>query len=261
MRLLPLGTNGFIPAHGRQTMSFLVVENGSALVLDAGSGLSRLLEPTAQSLIEGIERLDVVLTHYHLDHVIGLSYLPGLVRDRRVRIFAPAPPLTESGPEALSKLIAPPLFPVTFERWPMPVEVVPYAGPELEIGRFAMRVRAQRHPGGSAGLRLGDTLAYVTDTVADPETARFAAGVGNLMHEVWLTEAEAAVDDAARTGHSAAGTVAEVASRAGVGRLLPVHHHPKRTAEELAKLVEFLAERSGRAVALPREGETLDLGG
>ena len=260
MRLLPLGTNGFIPTAGRQTMSFLVERDGEALVLDAGSGLARLLEPAAAALLAPVRRLEIVLTHYHLDHVIGLSYLPGIARDRAIRIHAPAPPLTESGPEALALLIAPPLFPVRLEGWPMPVEIVPYAGPEFAVGSFRIAVRGQRHPGGSAGLRLGDELAYVTDTVADPATAAFVRGVGLLMHEVWLTDEEAAREGAARLGHSAAGEVAGIARRARVGRLVPVHHHPRRTSAGLAALAAELAARSGVEVVLPVEGEILDLG-
>lgn len=264
MRLLPLGTNGFIPSQGRQTMSFLVREDGAALVLDAGSGLARLLEPAVRAELAGIDRLDLVLTHYHLDHVIGLSYLPGVARETSVRIFAPAPPLTAAGPEALARLIGPPLFPVPFERWPMPVEVVPYSGPTLEVGRFRIATRAQRHPGGSAGLRLGDELAYVTDTVLDPETAVFARGVGTLLHEVWLTDEEAAREDAGATGHSAAGPVADLARRAGVRQLLPVHHHPRRTAAELETLVASLVDRAaegGVEVRLVAEGVPVELPG
>lgn len=259
MQLLPLGTNGFIPSHGRQTMSFLLVDSGAALLLDAGSGVARLLEDPVAAALDGVERLDVVLTHYHLDHVIGLSYLPGVARDRRVRIFAPAPPLTEGGPEALGRLIAPPLFPITLDRWPMPVEVVPYGGPELEVESFHLRVRAQRHPGGSVGIRVDDRLAYVTDTVVDPETARFARGVGTLLHEVWLTAAEAEHDDAGRTGHSAAPGVAELARRAAVGRLIPIHHHPRRSAAGIEELARDLALRSGCEVSLALEGRRLDL--
>ncbi len=254
LRLLPLGTNGFIPAAGRQTMSFLVERDGEALVLDAGSGLARLLEPAAAETLARLERLDIVLTHYHLDHVVGLSYLPGLVPERAVRIFAPAPPLTASGPEALATLISPPLFPVTFDRWPMPVEIVPYSGPELEIGSFRIAVRGQRHPGGSAGLRIGDELAYVTDTVLDPATAEFVRGVGLLLHEVWLTDDEAAVEDAARKGHSSAGPVAELARRAGVGALVPVHHHPRRTPADLEALSARLRRGSDLVVLNATEG-------
>jgi ribonuclease BN (tRNA processing enzyme) len=200
------------------------------------------------------------LTHYHLDHVVGLSFLPGIASDKRIRIFAPAPPLTVSGTEALDRLISPPLFPIGFLRWPMPVEIVPYSGSRLEIGTLRLSLRAQKHPGGSVGVRIDDRLAYVTDTVLDRGTVEFVRGVGTFLHEVWLDDEQAARDDAGRTGHSAAGPVAELARDAGVGRLMPVHHHPRRTAEELAALRLAMAERAGCPVVLPVEGEALELG-
>jgi ribonuclease BN (tRNA processing enzyme) len=260
LRLLPLGTNGFLPGHGRQTMSFLVERAGALVLLDAGSGVSRLLEPAARSLVAGAQRLDVVLTHYHLDHVVGLSYLPGVARGLALRIFAPAPPLTESGPEALAALIAPPFFPVEFGRWPMDVEVVGYGPGEMAIGPFAIRVRAQRHPGGSAGFRFGDALAYATDTVIDPETATFARGVDLLLHEVWLSDEEAARDDAGRTGHSSAGAVADLAREAGVSRLGIVHHHPTRDDAGLETMRAAMEARAGLPVLVLREGEPLEAG-
>ncbi|MGH7338266.1 MAG: MBL fold metallo-hydrolase, partial [Myxococcota bacterium] len=104
LRLLPLGTNGYFPTQGRQTMSYLLVATGAAssagsgagssagsraaLVLDAGTGLGRLAEPELAELLAPIERLDILLTHYHLDHVVGLSFLPGIWSGRAVRIFA-----------------------------------------------------------------------------------------------------------------------------------------------------------------------------
>lgn len=259
MQLVPLGCGGFIPARGRQTMSFLVLEGGAALVLDAGSGLARLLEPQVAARLPEDGPLDIVLTHYHLDHVVGLSYLPGLACHRPIRIHAPQPPLTDVGPEVLDILIAPPFFPIRFPDWPQPVEVLPYAGPQLEIGPFRLRARRQQHPGGSAGLRLGDQLAYVTDTVADPATAEFAEGVDTLLHEVWLTAAEAEQERAGRTGHSDASEVAHLARQAQCRRLIPVHHHPRRTDADLEALAHDLAVRSGLDVRLPIEGAALDL--
>ena len=236
LRLVPLGTNGYFPTHGRQTMSYLVTGPDVALVLDAGTGLGRLAEPEVRAFVESSERLDILLTHYHLDHVVGLSFLPGLWSGRAVRIFAPSPPLTAGGSEALDRLIAPPLFPVGFSRWPLAVEIVPYSSTRLEIESLSLTLRAQKHPGGSVGVRIDDRLAYVTDTVMDRGTAAFVKGVGTLLHEVWLTDEEAERDDAGRTGHSAAGAVADLAREAGVGRLVPVHHHPRRTAADLDAL-------------------------
>ncbi len=260
MRIAVLGAGGYIPAAGRQTMSLLVATGETTLLLDAGSGVARLLEPAVRALLPPSRRLEVLLTHYHLDHVVGLSYLPGLANDRPVRIYAPQPPLTEFGPEALDRLLAKPLFPVPIARWPMPTEVAGYAGPELAIGELAIRVRAQRHPGGSVGVRIGDALAYVTDTVMDPATAEFARGVELLLHEVWLSEDEGARDDAAKTGHSDAAQVADLARRAAVGKLWLVHHHPRRSAQELAAMAARMTLRAGLPCEVPEEGRVYELG-
>ena len=71
LSITPLGTNGFIPTHGRQTQCYLVRRNGAAFLLDAGTGLGRLLEAPLASALRGCERLEIVLTHYHLDHPSG----------------------------------------------------------------------------------------------------------------------------------------------------------------------------------------------
>lgn len=258
MRLVPLGTNGYIPSQGRQSMSYLVLTDGAALLLDAGTGVARLLEPAIEALVEGYERLEVVLTHYHLDHVVGLSFLPGVWPTRPVRIHAPGPPLVDATPDdALCRLIHPPLFPIPLSEYPMAVELVRLTGDPVMIGGVEVRFRAQEHPGGSVGVRLGDALAYVTDTVADPASAVFAEGVDLLLHEVWLGPG----GEAGATGHSAADEVAEIATRAGVRRLMPVHHHPRATAEDLRRLAAELANRAeGVEIVLPEEGRIYEVG-
>jgi ribonuclease BN (tRNA processing enzyme) len=241
-------------------MSFLVERDGALLLLDAGSGVGRLAEPGPARWLAGADRLDIVLTHYHLDHVIGLSYLPGVARGLAIRIHAPAPPLVTAGPEAIERLIGPPLFPHRIPEWPMPVEVIAYGGGPLEIGPFTLRVRAQRHPGGSVGLRVDDDLAYVTDTVVDPGTEDLVRGVDLLLHEVWLDDREAAREDVGRAGHSAVGPVADLARSAGVRRWAPVHHHPRRDDAGVAALRSEGERRSGLPVLLLDEGAPLDVG-
>lgn len=259
MKLAPLGTAGYLPAAGRQTMSFLLATGAESLLLDAGTGVARLLEPAVAALLPAGQRLDILLTHYHLDHVVGLSYLLGLAADRPLRIHAPAPPLTAIGAEGISQLLSPPLFPLPVERWPMPVEIAPFSGPDLAIGGLRLQLRRQKHPGGSVGVRLGDALAYVTDTVIDPATADFVRGVRLLLHEVWLTAEEAAESDPAPTGHSHADAVADLARAAGVGRLWIVHHHPRRSAEDLARMAAAMQRRAGLPVEVPVEGEVYEV--
>jgi len=257
--LVPLGTNGFYPSHGRQTMSYLLASPGSAVLLDAGSGVARLGEPEVARHLEGADAIEVVLSHYHLDHVIGLSFLTAVAGGRRIRIHAPTPPLTAFGSEALDRLIAPPLFPVPMHRWPIPVEVRPFSGDRLLAGPHELALRAQKHPGGSVGFRLGDRLAYVTDTVMDLATIPFVRGVDTLLHEIWLDEEEARREDAGSAGHSAADAVADLAREAGVRRLVMVHHRPTRDDATLAAMRDRIARRSGVEVELPAEGRAVEI--
>ena len=71
-----LGAGGWIPTGTHATCSALLREGDAAVLIDAGSGVERLVADP--SLLDGVERLELVLTHFHLDHVVGLAYLPGL---------------------------------------------------------------------------------------------------------------------------------------------------------------------------------------
>ncbi len=258
MIVLPLGVNGYFPSRGRQTMCFVVRLGGAVVVLDAGTGISRLLEPEVADRLEGSGHLELVLSHFHLDHTIGLSYLPALSPSRPVRIYAPGPPLVDSDPgEALCRLIHPPLFPIPLPEFPMSVELIRLTSESHEIAGLPVRIRRQKHPGGSIGLRIADRLAYVTDTVADEGTAELAAGVELLLHEVWA----GAGGEAAGVGHSSADQVARIARAAGVARLMPVHFHPERTSADLETLRRELEERlAGEVeVVLPEEGRAVEI--
>ncbi len=254
---MPLGTNGYIPSGGRHTMSFLVLGPEHALLLDAGTGVARFLEPAVRELLRPYSRLEVLLTHYHLDHVVGLVYLIGAWRNRPLRIWGPAPPLSDSGPrEALGRLLNPPLCGVPLEEFPMPLEIVELREERAEIAGFDVRLRRQEHPGGSMGVRLGDVLAYATDTAADPATVELARGVDLLMHEVWKTDAEKPDGP----GHSPLGRVAALARQAGVRRLMPVHHFPGRSDDELREIVGKLSVESGVECLRGDEGAPIVLG-
>jgi ribonuclease BN (tRNA processing enzyme) len=71
-----LGTGGWMPTDRRETACYALRDGADLLVLDAGTGFRRLV--TDPALLEGVERLHVVLTHFHLDHTAGLVCLPAL---------------------------------------------------------------------------------------------------------------------------------------------------------------------------------------
>ena len=264
LELTPLGAGGYMPA-GRHTMSFLLDSGDDLLLLDAGTGMARLLEPALAARL-GRHRgpLDILLSHYHVDHVIGLTYLLAVWTEKPVRLYGPAPPITDGRPEeALRRIFGPPLFPLTLETMPNPIDIVEIESERtgLEFLGLPLRVRRQRHPGGSAGIRLGDRVAYVTDTAADPATVEFARGVEWLLHEVWVSDREAEIVDPGGHGHIAAGKAVDIALAAGVRHLVPIHHHPKRGPEGVRELAAAMATRAqGRLeIYIPEEGKTIEL--
>jgi ribonuclease BN (tRNA processing enzyme) len=258
MKIIPLGTNGYFSSYGRQTMSFLLLAQDRAILLDAGSGVGRLVRPDLAAELSDFATVDILLSHYHLDHIIGLSYLPAVCAHADLRLHAPGPPLvdvTASG--ALNGFLRPPYFSRELGSFPVPVEVLEYTQESLDIGSLNVRFRRQNHPGGSVGMRFGDDVAYITDTVVDTATADFVRGVDVLLHEVWLAdEAESAAH-----GHAGARGVASIAESAGVRCLAPIHHHPQHRDEDLQVLVDELSACCSVEILLLREGEALDLNG
>jgi ribonuclease BN (tRNA processing enzyme) len=180
-----LGSGGYIPNTIRETSALLLEDGKDALLLDLGSGVSRLLDEPFVSLLAGFETVSVVVTHYHLDHLIGLTWLPK-VYSGALTIYGPQAPDVEapSARTALEGLTAAPYFSKPLSAYPTPPDVVPVGSDsEIEMLGETVTFLPQVHSGGSIGVRVGERFAYVTDT--DPAGSdghvSFATGVGLLV--------------------------------------------------------------------------------
>jgi ribonuclease BN (tRNA processing enzyme) len=260
IRVVPLGINGFFPSFGRHTMSVLVLTGSEAFLLDAGTGVARLREQHVADLLHPYHCLNVILSHYHLDHIVGLPYLSGVWKQGPVRIYAPGRPFVEADPvQTLNRFLAPPYFPVSLEDFPIPIEIVPVKDPLLKIGASSVRFRSQNHPGGSTGIGLDNAVAYVTDTTVEEATQEFVKGMRLLMHEVYLTDSEAKADEVEGSRHSYPSAVAKLARNAGVANLMPIHHNPKRPDDEMRKLIQDMKDLAGVDVWIPEEGRVYEV--
>jgi len=221
MKVILLGTTGYHPNDRRHTPCMLVAECG--VMLDAGTALYR-----AGQRLQTPE-LDIFLTHAHLDHVIGLTYLFSLIRTHaleRITIHASADKLAAIDEHLFAEAMFPKRPPCEFR--PLAAEVKLASGGRLT--HFPLL-----HQGGSTGYRLdwpGHSMAYVTDTTAtaDADYIQKIRGVDLLIHECYFPDTMAAM--ASKTGHSCTTPVAQLARRAGVGRLLLVHINPLSTEDD-----------------------------
>jgi ribonuclease Z len=172
------------------------------------------------------DHLDIFLSHSHLDHISGLTYLVNLVPANvlaRTTVHGEPAKLTA----IREHLFAEPIFPVTP---PFRFEALQESFALPRAGRLTHFPLA--HPGGSVGFRLdwpGHSMAYVTDTTAST-SAPYLENihcVDLLIHEAYF--AKDVNDIPARTGHSSLDRVAEVAGAANVRRLVIAHIDPKIT--------------------------------
>jgi ribonuclease BN (tRNA processing enzyme) len=223
MKALLLGSGGWIPTRRRETCCLYLRAGEHVLLIDAGTGVQRLVEQP--ELLAGAERLDVVLTHFHLDHVVGLSYLPAL--PLRAVLWGPGQVLAGTATsEVLSRLLGSPTFALTPRDVAAGVREIP--SEPWEIGRFTISSRIQRlHSDPTLALRIGDDLTYCTDTAADTGNVGFAAGSGTLFHEAWHASRE--TDDRI---HTAAGEAGRIAREADVERLVLIHVNPLQKSDQ-----------------------------
>ena len=226
MRVTILGSGGGAPSSARETSCVLVRDRERALILDVGTGARWLLADA--DLLEGVLHADVVLTHFHFDHVAGLPYLQLLAT--RTTIWAPGAWLYgTASADVLASLRRPPISPNDVSDAP----VNELREGTQSIGGFVVRAGAQpRHWEPSVGLRVDDQLAYITDTPYESSSVELARGVRHLLHEAWsISSAPKSADKDAT-----AADAARVARKADVGDLTLIHLN--RNVEDFAGFLQ-----------------------
>jgi len=234
-KIIALGTNGFVPTFNRHTMCYLLIDDSDeVIILDAGTGMSRLLEPEILEIIKSKKRLNIILSHYHLDHIIGLSYLPGLWPSKPIRLFAPSKPYVDfKAEDAVNRLLNPPLFSLSFKNYPNKKDLIPISNSEITINGHLFQFIKLNHPGGSMGIRIDDDICYITDTFVNEGYIDFISGCKYLLHEIWMTREEVKENEKGASGHSVLEDVIELSVKAKVRNMIPIHLNPKWSEEKL----------------------------
>jgi phosphoribosyl 1,2-cyclic phosphodiesterase len=266
VRVTLWGTRGSLPAAGPETVHYggntscveVRGDDGTLLILDAGTGIRRL----GAALCDDISRVDVLLTHFHMDHIQGLGFFEPLHRPKcEIHVWGPAS-TTLHPRDRLHRYLSPPLFPAHVRDLPsrLTLENVPFG--TFEMGGLKVTADLVCHPGPTVGYRIveGDrSIAYLPDHEpalgaerfpGDPDwTSGFALarGVNLLLHDMQYSDAEYA--EHVGWGHSSVSHALAFAGAAGVERLVTFHHDPSHDDAFLDGLVE----EARRASSLPFE--------
>jgi ribonuclease Z len=253
MKLHCLGTAGYHPSATRHTSCYFIPEAG--LMLDAGSGLFRV-EPLLEK-----EEISVLLSHSHLDHVMGLTFFLDYVAVtplRKVHVYGERSKLEAVRNHLFAELLFPVLPPIQWH----PIEDL---GRCFQLGNAECRWFPMEHPGGSVGYRIdwqNLSLAYVTDTTASlgADYWREIQGVDWLIHECNFSDKS--IDLAIMTGHSWTTAVLECVSAVQIKRLLLTHINPLAADHDplgLADAISKLAKGAPSKLLVANDSMVLDL--
>jgi phosphoribosyl 1,2-cyclic phosphodiesterase len=244
---------------------------GDVLVLDAGTGIRPLGVLLAD---EGVERIHLLLTHLHLDHLQGLGFFRPLYRPEvSVHIWGPPSPV-QPLVDRIATYMSPPLFPVRLADIPSNVTFHDAPDTPVTVGDLTFRAALVTHQGPTVGYRVegdGRSVVYLPDhepslgvDLADQPADwlsgyHLARGADILLHDGQYGDEE--YDEHRGWGHSAIGHVVAFARKAEVERLVLFHHDPYHTDADLEVLVARAREVWGSpdGVCSAWEGMTIDL--
>ena len=175
--------------YGGDSSCYLVRAGEESVFLDAGSGM--LHAPARYPRTPA-----VLLSHLHLDHLIGLGLFPGLmVRGQGLRILVPFCSDREAAERSLERVYAPPFWPIRLSQGECGVELLPLAE-RFAVGELAVETMVGNHPGGGMLFKLsyhGRSLIYATDYEHEPRTfealAEFAQGAELLLYDAQYSRA------------------------------------------------------------------------
>lgn len=263
-KLTVLGVRGALPAVGRPYLEYggntscMALEwGGGTVCFDAGTGLAAL--PPVHG------RLDILISHVHLDHILGLVSLPGLGAEE-VHLYGEARQ-GRSFRRQLEAVIGRPYWPVGLKDWPVEVhEIAPGDVFTLPSDGGDVRVSAMRgnHPDGSLLYRAefgGVSVSYTLDcemgggeTGWSSRLAEFVRGSSLLIWDANFTQA----DKRPGWGHSTWEEGLTLGRAAGADRIMMTHYAREYTDEFLAEQ-EKLARRKDGTCMFAKEGMALDL--
>jgi phosphoribosyl 1,2-cyclic phosphodiesterase len=236
---------------------------GHVLIFDAGSGIEGL---SARLRTEGVKDFDVMFSHCHFDHIMGLPFLRTLYdADATVRIHAGHFEDGTTCRQMVDRFMAPPFFPITpkyfcadidYRDFRPPAKLTPHEGIVISTVRL-------NHPNGAVGYRVdhaGRAACYITDTEhvpgkPDQNILSLIQGTDLVIYDSTYTEEE--FPSKVGWGHSTWQEAVRLAKMAGVKKLALFHHDPEHDDTFMDKVAEEArAEWEGAVVA--KEGMTFE---
>ena len=255
-----LGTRGSMATNrsdqsifGRATSCYMVEAGEETIFLDAGNGL--LSAP-----VEFPRPPHILLSHLHLDHLIGLGMYPRLAKKGLETTIHIPVPRGKDPAKLLERVYSPPFWPVTLTSYAGDVRILPLSFP-LQIGEVTVEGISGFHPGNSFIFKLSwrnKSIVYASDYEYEKTSflrlIKLAKNADLVLYDGQYSSDE--LNTHRGFGHSSAEFALELLDRCGARFMWIVHHDPQRSDAELHAMAARINRNN---VHFSREGDEIIL--
>lgn len=267
------GVRGTVPTPGTQNLRYggntscVELQCGEKTILfDAGTGLY----PCGEQL--KTRDLDILLSHTHIDHIMGFPFFSEAYNPEcTMRLWAGHLQPEHTLREILSRLMSPPIFPLTLDHLKARLSYNDFtAGEVLQHEAFAkagitVRTLPLKHPDRATAYRVeyeGLATCYVTDVEhrdeqLDEQLLKFIDKADFFIYD--STFDDRSFGRFKGWGHSTWQHAVRLGVKADVGTIVLFHHDPGANDEMLDARLKELSTLCTNAV-IAREGLTLVAG-
>ena len=269
MQLEFWGVRGTAPVSGRDMVRYgghtpcaaLRSSAGDFLIVDAGTGIKRLGEQLMADSGKAALKVDLLLTHFHLDHIIGLPFFAPLYAPQAVITFH-SPAVPRETEKYLGGLQMGRYFPVAFKETASRKKFLKTDEAGFQVGTLRISHCPLNHPQGSVAYRVeedGRSVVFATDTEPpeqgiDERLASFIRGATYLICDSMFTPREYRVRQG--WGHSSWLDGTKLARAGKVKNLVLSHFNPDHDDSQVAGMLR-LARKEFRRTFAAREGWTV----
>jgi phosphoribosyl 1,2-cyclic phosphodiesterase len=254
MKITVWGCRGSLPAPGEETIRYggnttcleVRLDDGTLIIIDAGSGIRKLGEKLLAE--ETSTEIYLFLTHAHWDHLMGFPFFqPAYLDKYRIHVRG-GPRAQRSLMRYLRQQMAPPFFPVSFEVMNAEFDFNVIRPERKRVGAAEVIPVQLNHPNGGYGFKIVEAdqvFVFLPDNELDfihlegltrESYVDFSRGATLLMHDAQYTDAE--YESIKKGwGHTKLSSAVELSIQAEVERFGLFHHDPARTDSEMDELV------------------------